>query len=360
MKNETGTEETTPSLPTPEPTQAATVQGLELSENQNIKKVREILFGKNINDYERRFLRLEEHLSNELGTTQKQNQALYANLEVYFKTEIKHLHQTLEKNEKDAQAEVRNLTDAIAKLRSGLSSFEQSSTEQFRKEYEQLVRKNNDLLEQLQREGKHRIDNVQSIEKEIGDIKSILIMQEAVISDLKKNLFQQLFDQGKLQEKRMEEERRERNSNREDLQKALDNLSERLIDFRTGADRRFDDITQKVSQHQAAVSSQLPETIRNLEARSNEATRTLKADLDAIFSRFNAFNSKTTDDFKELRELLHNQVKSLRLELEQQNHLVSQRLRTEQDIQRQKKVDRNALALLFSELAIKLGEDHEE
>ena len=360
MKNEQDNNEAAETPQTSNPSESQVSKSSQTEENQNIKKVREILFGKNINEYDRRFLQIEEHIGNEISVAQKQNIALYNNLEEYIKAEIKNLNQALDKKQVDSKAELNSLNEVISQVRERLNSFQQNSTEQFRKDYESLVSKNKELLEQLQKEGKFRLENVQSIEREISEIKSILIGQDSTITDLKKSLFQQVFDQSKLLEKRLEEENKGRTVTTTDLRSALDGLSQRLIDFRSDSDRRFDDLTQKVSEHQAAVSTQIPDVIRGLEQRTTENTRSLKVELDEIFSRFNSFNSQTTNDFKEIREQLHNQLKNLRLEVEQQNQLVSQKLRTEQEYQRQKKVDRNSLALLFSELALKLGEDRDE
>lgn len=334
-------------------------QKASADENQNIQKVREILFGKNINEYDRRFLQIEEHIGNEIASAQKQNHALYNNLEEYIKAEIRNTNQALEKRNDNTKQELINLEQTLQQLQGKLSSFQQNSTEQFRRDYEELVSKNKELLEQLQKEGKYRLENEQALEREISEIKSILIGQDASITDLKKNLFQQVFDQSSLLNKKMEEESKGRNVATSDLRSALDALSERVIDLRADSDRRFDSISQQVTEHQAIVQTKLPDSIRSLEQRTSDSTRSLKVEIDEIFSRFNSFSTQTSTDFKEVRELLHNQLKNLRLEVEQQNQLVSQKLRTEQEYQRQKKVDKNSLALLFSELALKLGEDRD-
>ncbi len=360
MKNEQNKKDATETPPVAPNSELENMKKQKLEENQNIQKVREILFGKNINEYDRRFLQIEEHIGDEIGNVQKQNHALYNNLEEYIKAEIKNISHSIEKKEVESKGELSNLKESISIVRDKLASFQQSSTDQFRNDYETLVNKNKELLEQLQKEGKFRLENVQSIEREISEIKSILIGQESTISDLKKNLFQQVFDQSKLLDKKITEESKGRSVIAEDLRNALNSVSERLIDFRSTSERRFDDISKKITEHEAAVSSQIPETIRSLEQRSVDSSRSLKAEIDDIFSRFNAFNSRTSSDFKEVREMLHDQLKNLRIEVEQQNQLVSQKLRTEQEYQRQKKVDRNSLALLFSELALKLGEDPEE
>jgi ElaB/YqjD/DUF883 family membrane-anchored ribosome-binding protein len=153
------------------------------------------------------------------------------------------------------------------------------------------------------------------------------------------------------------DEQSKRENREHNMQLAVDALGERIVELKSETSRQFSDIGQQVRRHQSLVDSEIPEAIRVAELRQADLSRLIRNSLEEVTAKFGSFSQQTTDDFKDIRDTLHTQLKGLRFELEQQNQRVMGKLRSEQDIQRQQKVDRNTLALLFSELALRLGDE---
>jgi ElaB/YqjD/DUF883 family membrane-anchored ribosome-binding protein len=160
-----------------------------------------------------------------------------------------------------------------------------------------------------------------------------------------------------MMDKRVADEQSKRENREHNMQLAVDALGERIVELKSETSRQFSDIGQQVRRHQSLVDSEIPEAIRVAELRQADLSRLIRNSLEEVTAKFGSFSQQTTDDFKDIRDTLHTQLKGLRFELEQQNQRVMGKLRSEQDIQRQQKVDRNTLALLFSELALRLGDE---
>ena len=63
----------------------------ELPEDGNIDKIRDILFGSQARDFDRRFSRLEERLVKEISEMRDENRKKLDTLEEYIKGEVKSL-----------------------------------------------------------------------------------------------------------------------------------------------------------------------------------------------------------------------------------------------------------------------------
>ncbi|MEN9444865.1 MAG: hypothetical protein RIS47_1756 [Bacteroidota bacterium] len=326
-------------------------------ENANIKKVREILFGKNINDIDKRFSQIEDFFNVEIDNSRQQAKAFYENLEAYIRTELKTIHQTVDSREQNLNAELVSMSDSIRQLNDSLSSFERSSNAQVRRDYDTLNKKNLEIIEQLQVESKQRIETIVRLENDMNEIKNVLTVQTGNLGEMRQNVFKQIFDQSKMMDKRVADEQSKRENREHNMQLAVDALGERIVELKSETSRQFSDIGQQVRRHQSLVDSEIPEAIRVAELRQADLSRLIRNSLEEVTAKFGSFSQQTTDDFKDIRDTLHTQLKGLRFELEQQNQRVMGKLRSEQDIQRQQKVDRNTLALLFSELALRLGDE---
>jgi DNA repair exonuclease SbcCD ATPase subunit len=100
----------------------------ELREGANVDKIRDILFGSNMRDYEKRFARLEERMTKSSDALRDDLKKRFDALESYVREEVESLGQRL-KNEKSERAEalkelVRESRDSSKALEKKLSQLE--------------------------------------------------------------------------------------------------------------------------------------------------------------------------------------------------------------------------------------------
>jgi DNA repair exonuclease SbcCD ATPase subunit len=100
----------------------------ELREGANVDKIRDILFGSNMRDYEKRFARLEERMTKSSDALRDDLKKRFDTLESYVREEVESLGQRL-KNEKSERAEalkelVRESRDSSKALEKKLSQLE--------------------------------------------------------------------------------------------------------------------------------------------------------------------------------------------------------------------------------------------
>ncbi|WP_392530730.1 hypothetical protein [Nostoc sp. C117] len=145
-----------------------------IGESRNLDKVREILFGNQVRDIEKRFNRLEERLIKEFSNVQDETRKRLDALEIYIKQEIDSLTQRLinEQIERDGQVkavaqENKNITMNLEKK---LTEFD-----------EQTIKSQRELREQILNQSKSLQDDIQQKSQEI------LALLEREAQELRKN-----------------------------------------------------------------------------------------------------------------------------------------------------------------------------
>jgi hypothetical protein len=125
-----------------------------MNEGRNLDKVREILFGNQIRDTERRFSRLEEHLIKELGNVRDETRKRLNALEIYIKQEVDSLTQRLknEQLERDSQlkAVVEESKNTSIYLEKKITQFEEQNTNNQRELREQILNQSKNLQDDIQ------------------------------------------------------------------------------------------------------------------------------------------------------------------------------------------------------------------
>lgn len=125
-----------------------------MSEGRNLDKVREILFGNQIRDTERRFTRLEERLIKELGNVRDETRKRLDALEIYIKQEVDSLTQRLknEQTERDSQvkAVAEESKNIIISLEKKITQFDEQSTNSQRELREQILNQSKSLQDEIQ------------------------------------------------------------------------------------------------------------------------------------------------------------------------------------------------------------------
>jgi hypothetical protein len=126
----------------------------------NIDKIREILFGGHMRDYEKRFSRVEERLTRESLDLREDTRKRFDVLEAYLKAEFAALAERL-------QAEQRTRDEADVSLWRGLQDMGQSLSAKLAEQQEQLARAQSDLRQQILAQSKDLSDEIRQKQDEI-------------------------------------------------------------------------------------------------------------------------------------------------------------------------------------------------
>ncbi len=137
----------------------------------NIDKIRDILFGGQMRDYDRRFSRVEEQLVKESLELREDTRKRFEALEAFVKAEFAALTDRL-------QAEQRTRDDAVSGLWRGVHESSQTLSAKLGEAQEQTARAHSDLRQQILSQSKdlndemrRRQDDVTAlIQREVADL----------------------------------------------------------------------------------------------------------------------------------------------------------------------------------------------
>jgi DNA repair exonuclease SbcCD ATPase subunit len=119
----------------------------------NLDKVRDLLFGGQMRDYDRKFARLEERLAKETGELREDLKKRLAALEAYMKAEVESLSDRL-RIEQDARTGATK--DLGRELRESMQQFEQKTSQLD----DLLARSQRDLRQQLHAQRQELADDI--------------------------------------------------------------------------------------------------------------------------------------------------------------------------------------------------------
>jgi hypothetical protein len=141
------------------------------SEAGNVDKIREILFGGQMRDYDKRFSRLEERLIRESTELREENRKAVEALETFVKKEIEALIGRLQYERQSREGSVQNvareLHEATRTLESRLAEFDNQTTSAHRALREQILDQSKTLNEEMRR----RYEDVSALlQREVTDL----------------------------------------------------------------------------------------------------------------------------------------------------------------------------------------------
>jgi len=125
----------------------------------NIDKIRDILFGGQMRDYESRFQRLEQILLKESADLRDSNRKAIERIETYFKQELEALHQRL-RSERDERS------GALSNLSKDLKDAQESLSRRIADVDDQAVRCHHDLRDQLLQHGSDMTEQLEQKHRE--------------------------------------------------------------------------------------------------------------------------------------------------------------------------------------------------
>lgn len=157
----------------------------DVAEDANIDKIRDILFGSQSRDFERRFIKLEDRINKEINEMRDENRRKLDALEEFIKNEVKSLTERLvnEQNtrvdaDKEIFSELKDLSHNLDKKITGIN--------------EQTAKSESEIRQQILNQSKNLTDE---IHKRHNDIKILLENQSNEIRDDKadKSALAELF-----------------------------------------------------------------------------------------------------------------------------------------------------------------------
>ena len=126
----------------------------------NIDKIREILFGGHMRDYDRRFSRVEEQLVKESLDLREDTRKRFEALEAFVKAEFAALTDRL-------QAEQRTRDDAVSGLWRGVQESSQTLSAKLGEAQEQTARAHSELRQQILSQSKDLNDEMRRKQDEV-------------------------------------------------------------------------------------------------------------------------------------------------------------------------------------------------
>jgi len=154
----------------------------------NVERIRDILFGNHMRDYDTRFKRLEEQLAKESSELRESTRRRFEALEAFVKGEIEALSQRIRTEKEDRSAEARHLAAELKTLSDTLSQrlsqvAEQDAAAQ-RDLRNQILDQSTRLGDELTRAREAVIATVEQRFEELRKDKTDLAALAALFSDI--------------------------------------------------------------------------------------------------------------------------------------------------------------------------------
>jgi hypothetical protein len=161
---------------TPKGPSSENVVAGEAPDTGSMDKIRDILFGNQMRDYEKRFLRMEEQLFKEISNVQESSQKRMEALEDYFKKELTVLKERLQ-NEIDDRADaekksLREFNDATSTLSKKIAKLEESITAHTTDLHEQLLLQSKNITADINKKFEKSSKDTKEALHELSDIKT--------------------------------------------------------------------------------------------------------------------------------------------------------------------------------------------
>lgn len=127
----------------------------------NVDKIRDILFGGQMRDYDKRFSRLEERLVRESAELRAETRRLFETLETFVKKEVEALTDRLQAEQQSREASVQSVSGEMRETGKALETKLQQSVER-------ATRTHGDLRQQILDQSKSLIDEMRRKHEELA------------------------------------------------------------------------------------------------------------------------------------------------------------------------------------------------
>ncbi len=155
-----------------------------MEEPGNIDKIRDILFGNNIRDYDKRFNQLEERLNSDMEDMRAETRRMFASLEAYVKEEVRSLLEQLKSEQGDRTEADRTLEHDLDKLVKRVTKDEEQSSAAQREARQALLDQSKSLHEEIQAAIRSLSDALKRESQDLRFIKTDRSMLAAVLNEM--------------------------------------------------------------------------------------------------------------------------------------------------------------------------------
>ena len=142
----------------------------------NIDKIRDILFGNQMREYERRFSRLEERLVKEFTDSRDETKKRLDSIEVYVRQEIEALNEVLKKQQNAQEQAIRELSqdykNQINSLDQKMTQFDENLSKSGREVRQQILEQSKSLNDEMKQKFAEILNVVERESQELRNDKA--------------------------------------------------------------------------------------------------------------------------------------------------------------------------------------------
>ena len=120
------------------------------AESERLSEIREILFGSNMSEYEKRFQKIEERLVEEAAQLKEETRKQFGILEKYTKNEIELLIAQAKKEQTERQLSIRKLNTEFDEFRAEFAGTRDEINQAFREIRSQILEQSKQLNDEMQ------------------------------------------------------------------------------------------------------------------------------------------------------------------------------------------------------------------
>lgn len=148
----------------------------EVADAGSMDKIRDILFGNQMRDYEKRFVRMEEQLFKEISEVRESSRKRLETLEEFFKKELavlkERLHNEIEERGDNEKKSLREFNDATSSLGKKIAKLEETTTAHTTELHEQLLLQSKNITTDMDRKFDKSSRDTKEALQGLGDIKA--------------------------------------------------------------------------------------------------------------------------------------------------------------------------------------------
>jgi hypothetical protein len=119
------------------------------NEIENISKIRDILFGNNMSEYEKRFELLESKLAESVAENKAETDKRISALEIYLKQELKQLNEKLVEEEESRIKSDKKIIAEFESFEESFKKYKQATSDNFSEVNQQIMELSNSTNDQL-------------------------------------------------------------------------------------------------------------------------------------------------------------------------------------------------------------------
>jgi len=137
------------------------------NEVENISKIRDILFGNNMNEYEKRFEQLEKKLANSVEENRIEAEKKINALDTFLKKELKQLNEKMLEEEATRIKSDKKIMTELETLEELLNKFKQNTGDNFSEDREHFLEFSNKVSGQISDLNKSLQEKIKTISNQL-------------------------------------------------------------------------------------------------------------------------------------------------------------------------------------------------